>query len=65
MDYLTAEGYPCAAAKFSKEANVLPHQDDVSIRARHEIQHSIHSGDIQAAIDALNDLEPEVSKNLL
>ncbi|RKF82065.1 Glucose-induced degradation protein 8-like protein [Golovinomyces cichoracearum] len=60
LDYLTTEGYPFAAAKFSKEANLRPQQDEESIRSRHEIIHSIHSGDIQAAIDALNELDPEV-----
>ncbi|RKF77731.1 Glucose-induced degradation protein 8-like protein [Golovinomyces cichoracearum] len=60
LDYLTTEGYPLAAAKFSKEANLRPQQDEESIRSRHEIIHSIHSGDIQAAMDALNELDPEV-----
>jgi hypothetical protein len=60
LDYLTMEGYPNAAAKFSKEANLQPHQDNASIRARQEIQNHIHSGSIQAAIEALNELDPEV-----
>jgi len=54
------EGYPKAAAKFSKEANLQPHQDDGSIRARQQIQRSIHTGNIEAAIAALNELNPEV-----
>jgi len=60
LDYLTTEGYPPAAAKFSKEANLRPYQDQDSMRARQQIQHSIHLGSIQDAIDALNDLEPQV-----
>ncbi|RKF78197.1 Glucose-induced degradation protein 8-like protein [Golovinomyces cichoracearum] len=60
LDYLTTEGYPFAAAKFSKEANLRPQQDEESIRSRHAMIHSIHSGDIQAAINALNELDPEV-----
>ncbi|KAG8417883.1 hypothetical protein J3458_005336 [Metarhizium acridum] len=60
LDYLTMEGYPNAAAKFSKEANLQPHQDNASIRARQEIQNHIHSGSIQAAIEALNELDPEI-----
>jgi hypothetical protein len=55
------EGYPNAAAKFSKEANIQPYQDNASIRARQEIQNLIHSGNIQAGIEALNELDPEVS----
>ncbi|KAK2593500.1 hypothetical protein QQS21_008816 [Conoideocrella luteorostrata] len=54
------EGYPNAAAKFSKEANLPPHQDSPSMRARQEIQNHIYSGRIQAAIEALNELDPEI-----
>ncbi|RDL30484.1 Uncharacterized protein BP5553_10362 [Venustampulla echinocandica] len=60
LDYLTTEGYPSAAAKFSKEANLRPQQEEESVRARRQIQHSIHLGSIQEAIDELNDLEPHV-----
>src|SRR6478609_3251354 len=34
LDYLTMEGYPNAAAKFSKEANLQPHQSEQTIQAR-------------------------------
>lgn len=54
------EGYPLAAAKFSKEANLQPRQEDRAVKARQEIKNSIHQGDIQKAIEALNDLDPEV-----
>ncbi|TVY38307.1 Glucose-induced degradation protein 8-like, partial [Lachnellula cervina] len=60
LDYLTTEGYPSAAAKFSKEANLDPQQDEDSVRSRQQIQHSIHLGCIQEAIEALNELEPQV-----
>ncbi|KAF7547862.1 hypothetical protein G7Z17_g7421 [Cylindrodendrum hubeiense] len=60
LDYLTMEGYPNAAANFSKEANLQPHQDTGSIQARQEIQNSIHGGNIQMAIETLNDLDPEI-----
>ena len=58
------EGYPNAAVKFAKEANLQPLQENESIRARQEIQHSIHSGDIQTAIETLNELDPEVGYSL-
>lgn len=61
LDYLTTEGYPSAAAKFSKEANIPKQQDEDSVRARQQIQHFIHLGQIQDAIDSLNELEPQVS----
>ncbi|CZT07056.1 related to LisH motif-containing protein [Rhynchosporium agropyri] len=60
FDYLITEGYPSAAAKFSKEANLrLPHAEE-SLRARRQIQHSIQSGNIKEAVEALNELEPQV-----
>ncbi|KAJ4174688.1 hypothetical protein NW754_005107 [Fusarium falciforme] len=60
LDYLTMEGYPNAAANFSKEANLQPHQDGASIIARQEIQNCIHGGNIQTAIETLNDFDPEI-----
>lgn len=60
LDYLTLEGYPMAAAKFSKEANLQLQQEDVAIKARQQIKQHIHNGNIQQAIEALNDLDPEV-----
>jgi hypothetical protein len=60
LDYLTMEGYPKAAAKFCKEANLQPQQPDPSIQTRQDIQHAIHSGNIETAISALNELDPEV-----
>lgn len=60
LDYLTMAGYPKAAAKFSKEANLQPQQDNSAIKARQEIQHAIHTGSIENAINALNELDPEV-----
>ncbi|EDN92518.1 hypothetical protein SS1G_08381 [Sclerotinia sclerotiorum 1980 UF-70] len=63
LDYLTTEGYPSAAARFSKEANLNPQQEEESVKARQAIQHSIHLGSIQDAIEALNELEPQVLEN--
>ncbi|VBB74073.1 Putative protein of unknown function [Podospora comata] len=60
LDYLTMEGYPGAAANFSKEANLAPQQADPSIKTRQEIQHAIHSGDIETAITALNTLDSDI-----
>ncbi|KAK3391103.1 CTLH/CRA C-terminal to lish motif domain-containing protein [Podospora didyma] len=60
LDYLTMEGYPKAAAKFSKEANLTPQQEDPSIRARQKIQQAIHTGNIDTAVSELNELDPEI-----
>jgi hypothetical protein len=63
LDYLTTEGYPSAAAKFSKEANLRPNQEEESVKARQQIKRSIHLGSIQDAIEALNEVEPQVLDN--
>ncbi|TGO33060.1 hypothetical protein BHYA_0269g00030 [Botrytis hyacinthi] len=63
LDYLTTEGYPSAAARFSKEANLKPQQAEEFVKARQAIQHSIHLGSIQDAIDAVNELDPQVLEN--
>ncbi|KAJ5042298.1 uncharacterized protein L3040_004850 [Drepanopeziza brunnea f. sp. 'multigermtubi'] len=63
FDYLTTEGYPSAAAKFSKEANLRPRQEEDLLRARRQIQQFINSGDIEEAIKALNELDPHVLDN--
>lgn len=54
------EGYPNAAANFSKEANLQPQQEHSAIAARQRIQAWIHMGSIQNAIDALNELDSQV-----
>lgn len=54
------EGYPKAAANFSEEANLQPQQDEPSISARQKIQHAIHMGHINDAINGLNSLDPEI-----
>lgn len=65
LDYLTLSGYSRAAANFSSEANLDPHQDVDSILIRQRIQNAIHRGNIHDALEALNDLDPEVNiKNL-
>ncbi|KAK0627799.1 CTLH/CRA C-terminal to lish motif domain-containing protein [Immersiella caudata] len=60
LDYLTMEGYPKAAAKFSKEANLQPQQKDNLIVARQEIKQAILEGRIEAAITSLNEVDPEI-----
>ncbi|XXG95077.1 Uridine kinase [Hypoxylon texense] len=60
LDYLTLAGYPNAAAKFSTEANLSPHQHSSAIEARQEIQSYIHRGDIENAIRALNNHDPSI-----
>ncbi|ROW08092.1 hypothetical protein VPNG_06091 [Cytospora leucostoma] len=59
LDYLTMEGYPQAAAKFSREANLQPMQEDPVVKNRQKIKQLIHEGNVQEAIEELNDLDPE------
>ncbi|KFX96683.1 hypothetical protein O988_05203 [Pseudogymnoascus sp. VKM F-3808] len=60
LDYLTAEGYPTAAERFSKEADLNPAQQQDSVLLRNRIQHDIHLGSIQNAIEAINELNPQI-----
>jgi len=60
LDYLRAEGYPSAADKFSKEANLKPLENQESASVRNQIKHDIHLGSIQNAIEALNELNPQI-----
>jgi glucose-induced degradation protein 8 len=60
MDYLVTEGYPSAAQKFAAEANIQPRADFESITERVEIRESIHRGDLQTAIEKINELNPQV-----
>lgn len=60
MDYLISEGYPSAAQKFAHEANIEPMLDVDSIQERVEIREAIDSGDIQTAIEKINELNPQV-----
>ncbi len=65
MDYLISEGYPIAAQKFALEANIQPKVDFDSIRERVEIRNAIYGGDIQSAVEKINELNPQVSPNFL
>lgn len=61
MDYLVNEGYPLAAKNFAKEAKIQSPVEEESIGPRVEIRKAIHAGDIETAINKINDFNPEVS----
>ena len=63
MDYLVLEGYQAAAEEFSKEANVRSPVDFSSIETRMTIREAVQRGDVEEAIELVNDLNPEVRKN--
>jgi len=60
MDYLVSQGYPQAAQNFAREANIQPRAGVESIEERVEIRNAIHGGDIQAAIEKINELNPQI-----
>lgn len=60
MDYLVSEGYPSAAQNFAQEANIQPRVDAESIQERVEIRNAIYGGDIQGAIEKINELNPQI-----
>ena len=63
MDYLVSEGYPSAAQNFALEANIQPRADVESIQERVEIRNAIYGGDIQTAIEKINELNPQVGSD--
>jgi len=62
MDYLITNGYPAAANKFAVEANIQLRTDLETIQERVDIRTAIHSGNIQLAIEKINELNPQVRK---
>ncbi|KAI0818010.1 ran binding protein in the microtubule-organising centre [Xylaria sp. FL0064] len=63
LDYLTVAGYPNAAAKFSSEANLQPQQPTSAIQQRLRIQKFIHRGEIENALQELNQVFPSILDN--
>lgn len=63
MDYLVQEGYQAAAEEFSKEADVSTSVDFSSISTRMSIREAVQRGDVEQAIELVNDLNPEVSSD--
>ncbi|KAI0460256.1 ran binding protein in the microtubule-organising centre [Xylaria acuta] len=63
LDYLTVAGYPNAAAKFSSEANLQPQQPTSAIQQRLRIQKYIHKGEIENALQELNEVYPSILDN--
>lgn len=60
MDYLINEGFPVAAQKFAKEADILPSIDGQAIQERVDIRNAIHAGNMQLAIEKINELNTQV-----
>ena len=62
MNYLVIEGYKDAAEKFHLEAQVEANVDLSTIQDRMNIRNAIQSGNVEVAIEQVNDLDPEVQR---
>ncbi|EGF83232.1 hypothetical protein BATDEDRAFT_85821 [Batrachochytrium dendrobatidis JAM81] len=60
MNYLVIEGYKDAAEKFSVESGLAPAVDLMTVEDRMNIRNDIQNGNIEAAIERVNDLDPEI-----
>ncbi|KAJ3299807.1 Glucose-induced degradation complex subunit [Borealophlyctis nickersoniae] len=60
MNYLVIEGYKDAAEKFSNESGLQPRVDLASIEDRMNIRNAVQAGNIDDAIERVNDLDPEI-----
>ncbi|KAI3621841.1 LisH motif domain-containing protein [Moniliophthora roreri] len=60
MDYLVIEGYKSAAQEFATEASIPPQVDMDSIESRMGIREALQRGDVESAIDRVNELNPEI-----
>lgn len=60
MNYLVIEGFKEAAVKFSSEGKIDPMVNLESIQDRMNIRNAVQEGNIENAIEQVNDLDPEV-----
>mmetsp|Transcript_67369 Transcript_67369/g.140371 ORF Transcript_67369/g.140371 Transcript_67369/m.140371 type:complete len:279 (+) Transcript_67369:98-934(+) len=60
MNFLIIEGYKDTAENFSREATIDPGVDLSAISDRMQIRAALHSGDVDTAIERVNDLNPEI-----
>ncbi|CAG8526808.1 4905_t:CDS:2 [Rhizophagus irregularis] len=60
MNYFVIEGYKDAAETFSQECGLLPSIDVDSIQDRMNIRNAIQNGNVEEAIERVNDLNPEI-----
>ncbi|KAK7059040.1 hypothetical protein VNI00_001664 [Paramarasmius palmivorus] len=60
MDYLMIEGYKSAAQEFAAEASIPSQVDMDSIESRMRIREALQRGDVQNAIERVNELNPEI-----
>jgi len=60
MNFLVTEGYVEAARKFEEESGMLPDIDLGTITERMAVRTAVQCGQVEDAIDKVNDLNPEI-----
>uniref|UniRef100_A0A7R9VRM3 CTLH domain-containing protein n=1 Tax=Chlamydomonas euryale TaxID=1486919 RepID=A0A7R9VRM3_9CHLO len=60
MNFLVTEGYVEAARAFKEECGTEPNVDLETITNRMEVRKAVQRGDVDTAIDKVNDLNPEI-----
>ena len=60
LNYFIIEGFKNAAEKFAIEANLDPSVELESITDRMNIRNAVQDGDIDQAVERVNDLDPEI-----
>lgn len=60
MNYLVTEGFVEAAQKFQEESGTEPDIDLATITDRMAVRKAVQCGDVQDAIERVNDLNPEI-----
>ena len=61
MDYLVKHGYPQAASDFAREAGLNLNVTIDTIERRKKIKNAIYAGQLQIAIEEINEINPDVS----
>eukprot|EP01018_Ginkgo_biloba_P022283 Gb_01058 [translate_table: standard] len=60
MNFLVTEGYVEAAERFQMESGTEPEIDLTTITDRMSVRRAVQSGNVQDAIEKVNDLNPEI-----
>lgn len=60
MNFLVTEGYVDAAARFHMESGTSPEIDLGTITERMAVRNAVQAGNVEDAIDKVNDLNPEI-----
>ncbi|KAG2487534.1 hypothetical protein HYH03_013814 [Edaphochlamys debaryana] len=60
MNFLVTEGYVEAARMFEKESGTPPGVNLDAITDRMEVRRALQAGDVEAAMERVNDLDPEI-----